>query len=146
MSIHAGLIQINVTSVVAAWDFYVGTLGFAEAPGSDKGSVLILENGAGPKILIYPVENSVTPNYPNQTGTTLVFYVDDIERTVEGWRSKGVEFIPVSWSEDETGIAGCPFGRFIAFKDPFGNIHEVLQPYGSMRMEEANIASSAPGA
>lgn len=145
MNIHVGLIQINVTSVHAAWDFYVDTLGFTEAPGSDRNTVLILENGAGPKILVYPVENSVTPGYPDQTGTTLVFYVEDIATTVEEWQSRGVEFIPISWSEDETGIAGCPFGRFIAFRDPFGNIHEVLQPHASMRVEEATIAAGESG-
>ena len=30
MPVHTGLIQINVTSVRAAWDFYVATPGFAE--------------------------------------------------------------------------------------------------------------------
>ncbi len=79
-------------------------------------------------MLVYGVERSVPVDYGKQTGVTLVLYTDDIEATVGGWRAAGVEFIPIEWSEDETGIAGCPFGRFIAFRDPFGNVHELLEP------------------
>ena len=44
-------------------------------------------------------------------------------------QKKGIEFIPVPWSEDDTGIGSCPFGSFIAFKDPDGNTHEILQAH-----------------
>lgn len=104
------------------------TLGF-KAANENFGKVVILENTNGAPILIYPTERAVQVDYPNQTGSLLVFHVEDIERTIQDWSSKGVEFIRISFADDESGIATCPFGRFIAFRDPFGNVHEILQPH-----------------
>ena len=53
---------------------------------------------------------------------------DDLDGTVARWRSAGVEFVRIAWSEEDSGVAECPYGRFIAFQDPFGNVHELLQP------------------
>ncbi len=128
MNYTVSLIQINVTDVAAAKEFYVDTLGFPMAEYGIQGVVTLL-NGDGAPILLYPVEQRVEHDYPNQTGALLVFHVEDIDQTVEEWKSKGVEFIRISFSEEESGIAPCPFGRFIAFRDPFGNVHEILQPY-----------------
>ncbi len=90
-----------------------------------------LDLGPGPTVLVYQVAKSVAVAYGEQTGLTLVIYTDDIEDTVAAWRAQGVEMIPIAWSEDESGIAPCPYGRFIAFRDPFGNAHELLQPHAA---------------
>lgn len=125
---HVGLLQINVTDPAKAREFYVDTLGFPVRPGTEDFGVTVLDNGGGSPILLYPVDRSVQFDYPNQTGSTLVFYVDDVDKTHREWSDRGVEFIKIDWSEEESGIAPCPFGRFIAFRDPFGNVHEILQP------------------
>lgn len=129
MSIRAGMIQINVTDLGEARRFYGETLGIPlqEPFGSEGPFELLLGNG--PAVLVYAVERAVPTDYPNQTGVTLVLYVEDLAATVTQWRERGVEFIPIAWSEDESGIAGCPYGRFIAFRDPFGNVIEVLEPH-----------------
>ncbi len=127
MRYSVGLIQINVTDVAKAREFYVDTLGFT-AVGSELRGVVVLENGNGAPLLLYPVERAVRVDYPRQTGPLLVFYVEDIDRTLKEWKEKGVEFLPISFSDEESGIARSPFGRFIAFRDPFGNVHEILQP------------------
>lgn len=130
MTLRTGLIQINVTDLQAARSFYGETLGIElhERFGGD--GPFELELGDGPPVLVYQVERRVEVDYGNQTGLTLVLFTDDIEEKVAAWRARGVEFIPIAWSEDESGIAGCPYGRFIAFRDPFGNVHELLEPQG----------------
>ena len=131
MNLRLGIVQINVTDLAAAWRFYVDTLGLqgVERLGRGKPFHLMPENGEnGPAILVYPVEKTAARSYPDDTGVTLVFYTPDIRGTVTAWKKKGVEFIPIAWSREASGIAETPFGPFVAFRDPFGNVHELLQP------------------
>jgi catechol 2,3-dioxygenase-like lactoylglutathione lyase family enzyme len=124
-----GIVQINVTDLNRAWQFYVETLGLNGKQIFGRGKAFQLEpDRNGPIILVYPVAKMSQRDYPNETGLTLVFYVDDLQLTVAEWRQKGVSFIPISWARDKSGIAESPFGLFIAFQDPFGNVHELLQP------------------
>jgi catechol 2,3-dioxygenase-like lactoylglutathione lyase family enzyme len=128
MAFRTGIVQINVTDLGSARAFYGESLGIPLIEKFGPDAPFELDLGPGPTVLVYQVERSVPVDYGHQTGVTLVIYTDDIAETVGAWRAAGVEFIPIEWSEDETGIAGCPFGRFIAFKDPFGNVHELLEP------------------
>jgi predicted enzyme related to lactoylglutathione lyase len=129
MSIRVGIVQINVTDLLRAWEFYVETLGIrGKWPlGPGKAFELELEVGS-PMVLVYPVDRMAQSNYPHGTGVTLVFYTDNIEHTFTEWYSKGVNFISIAWSQDARGMAETPFGTFIAFSDPFGNVHELLEP------------------
>ncbi|MDP8238518.1 MAG: VOC family protein [Candidatus Hatepunaea meridiana] len=141
MKYQLGLVQINVTDRKKAEEFYVHTLGFKkilvdpltgiESGGDNDNGPFFLDSGCGFPILLYPlnIKKGVQFDYPNQTGVILVIYMDDIDKTYRDWRAKGVEFIKIAWSEEESGIAGCPFGRFIAVRDPFGNVFEILQPF-----------------
>ncbi len=129
MTLRKGLIQINVTDLHAARTFYGETLGIELRERFGPDGPFELELGDGPPVLVYQVERRIDVDYGRQTGLTLVLYTDDLEGTVARWRDRGVEFIAIAWSEDESGIAGCPYGRFIAFRDPFGNVHELLQPH-----------------
>jgi catechol 2,3-dioxygenase-like lactoylglutathione lyase family enzyme len=128
MNLRLGIVQINVTDLTEAWRFYVDTLGLqgVERLGRGKPFDLVLENG--PTILVYLVEKVAVRSYPTDTGVTLVFYTPDIRNTVATWKNRGVAFIPIAWSREASGIAETPFGPFIAFRDPFGNVHELLQP------------------
>jgi catechol 2,3-dioxygenase-like lactoylglutathione lyase family enzyme len=130
VSLRVGIVQINVTDLEEAWRFYVETLGLAgrRTLGANKPFELELEGG--PTVLVYPARRRSEPDYPGGTGVTLVFYTDDVRATVAAWGAKGVSFIPAAWAKDESGIADTPFGPFIAFRDPFGNVHELLQPRG----------------
>ncbi len=127
MNITFRLIQINVSDVRRAEDFYVGLLGFAKDEDASFRNVTVLTSAHGFPVLLYPVRDVVERPYPESTGPMLVIEVEDIFRTKAEWEQKGVEFIPIPWSEDDSGIAGCPFGNFIAFKDPDGNVHEIIQ-------------------
>ncbi len=128
MTLRSGLIQINVTDLGEARTFYGETLGIPIRSPFGEDGPFELALGEGPSVLVYQVERSAPVEYGKQTGVTLVLYTDDLETTVATWRERGVEMIPIEWSEEESGIAPCPYGRFIAFRDPFGNALEVLQP------------------
>ena len=128
LGMRLGIAQINVTDVVAARRFYRDTLGFAIREPFGDDAPFELDVGDGPTVLVYHVDKMVPADYPDGTGTTLVFYTEDLDATVARWRDAGVELIRIAWSEEESGVAPCPYGRFIAFRDPFGNVHEVLEP------------------
>ena len=128
-NLWVGIVQINVTDLEAAWRFYVDTLGLRGKRNLGPGNPFELDLGRpGPTVLVYRVARMVQRTYPDDTGVTLVFYTDDIQSTVADWKAKGVSFIRIAWAKDEVGIAETPFGPFIAFEDPFGNVHELLQP------------------
>ncbi len=141
MNYRLGIVQINVTDISKARAFYINILGFREinkdlssgVVSDPENGPIFVDSGNGPLVIIYPlrVEKSTRFDYPDQTGTIAVFYVDDIYEVYNHWKTSGVEFIPISWSEEESGIADCPFGKFIAFRDPFGNVHEILEPYNN---------------
>jgi hypothetical protein len=128
MALRVGITQINVTDLAVAWSFYVETLGIPGRWSLGPGKPFELDLGPGPQVLVYRVTRISPRTYPDDTGVTLVFYTDDILRTVTDWRAAGVEFIPIDWATDPSGIAPTPFGPFIAFRDPFANVHELLQP------------------
>ena len=126
--LRTGLIQLNVTDLHEARAFYGETLGIPIHDRFGPDGPFELELGEGPPVLVYQVPRSVPVAYGEQTGVTLVLYTDDVEATAALWRERGVDLIPIPWSEDESGIAPCPYGRFIAFRDPFGNALELLEP------------------
>lgn len=129
MNLRVGIVQINVTDLEAAWSFYVETLGIEGRRSLGPNKPFELELGAhGPTVLVYPARTVTKSDYPSGTGVTLVLFTDDIRTTVAEWKAKGVPFIRIAWARDESGIADTPFGPFIAFSDPFGNVHELLQP------------------
>lgn len=128
MSLTTGMVQINVTDLGAARRFYGEVLGIGIVDRFSADGPFELDLGGRPPVLVYAVERAVDSDYPNQTGVTLVLHTDDLDGTLARWRERGVEVVPIAWSEDASGIATCPYGRFIAFRDPFGNVHELLEP------------------
>lgn len=137
--LKAGIIQINVTDLKVAWQFYVETLGLPGKQSLGPNRPFEIDIGSdGPTILIYPVPQQAQRNYPDATGITLVFHTDNIQATVADWKAKGVTFIPIKWAKDESGLGDTPFGPFIAFQDPFGNVHELLEPAKPTTVQIAN--------
>ena len=126
MVLAVGIIQINVTDLQVAWDFYVETLGIPGHWRLGRNRAFALDLGDGPTVLVYPVERKATQGYPNETGVVLVLRTDNVRRLVRKWKAHGVMFHPAAWAAAD-GIAESPFGPFIAFEDPFGNIHEIIE-------------------
>ena len=128
MAQRLAMVSISVPreQAVQVKAFYGETLGFPlMTDPEDPQAGPQIENGDGPRILIYPVPSE---DLKGSRETGLVFQVKDIDHTVQEWKAKGVRFTKVPWSKEESGIGPCPFGRFIYFHDPFGNQFELLQP------------------
>jgi predicted enzyme related to lactoylglutathione lyase len=130
LSTRLGIVQIHVTDLDRAKLFYGRTLGLAPAR-SDVPGVVCFDAGAS-LILLYPTQQVAQAHVgEGPQGIIPILYVEDIDAVWRRWSAQGVLFIPAPWATDPSGIAGCPFGRFIGFRDPFGNYLEILQPEAS---------------
>ena len=127
MAFRLSIAQINVTDLNLAWRFYVDTLGMTGRWSLGRGKAFELDVQDRVRVLVYPVSLPAVKQYPEGAGVTLVFATEDLEQTIHDWRQKEVTFIPAAWADRSTGIATSPFGRFIAFADPFGNVHELIE-------------------
>jgi catechol 2,3-dioxygenase-like lactoylglutathione lyase family enzyme len=109
-----------VDDLAQARKFYGETLGVRV---SEQHGMLTLHLAGGRDTLVYP-----KPDYTPATYTVLIFHVDDIEAAVGELTKQGVQFERYDgMDQDERGISrgGGPLAAW--FKDPAGNIVEVLQ-------------------
>ncbi|ODV55997.1 VOC family protein [Lysinibacillus fusiformis] len=112
------VISIYVPDLNKAIDFYTNTLGF-ELNKQYGPNIASLVHGELPIIL--EAKDNITSNQDNKnTGVVLGLRTEDIYETVKFLKDKEVEFIV-----DEP--TSCPPGKYISFRDPFGNILEYLQ-------------------
>jgi catechol 2,3-dioxygenase-like lactoylglutathione lyase family enzyme len=110
-----------VDDLARAREFYGETLGI---PVSEQHGLLTLSLAGGHDVRVYQ-----QPGYAPATYTVLMFRVGDIGATVGELAERGVRFERYDgMDQDERGITRGG-GAFIAawFKDPAGNVLEVLQ-------------------
>jgi lactoylglutathione lyase len=112
------VISIYVPDLKKAIEFYTGTLGF-ELNKQYGPCIASLVHGDLPLIL---EENEQTTVHQDEKSSRIVLALqtNNINETVAFLKSKNVEFII-----DEP--TDCPPGKYISFKDPFGNVLEYLQ-------------------
>ena len=113
------VIGIYVDDMVKALEFYCEKLGFKEAERYEDGCIVRLEN-AGPPVILELVENTSKTEYPGYSQVVLGVETDDIEKTSEELRAKGVELLH---DKPQEFVAG----HVIAMRDPSGNVLELLQ-------------------
>ena len=109
-----------VDDLAQARTFYGQTLGVRV---SEQHGMLILHLADGHDTRVYP-----KPDHTPATYTILMFQVDDIQPAVGELTKRGVRFERYDgMDQDERGVThgGPPFAAW--FKDPAGNILEVLQ-------------------
>lgn len=116
------MLQINATDMDEARRFYGEVLDMGIE--RDYGDVLVLDHD--PPMVIHRVEQPARLDYPNMAQTLLVFSVDDLDDTVRRLQQRGVVFV------QDRPIQATP-GRYIGFRDPFGNVHELLEPANPAR-------------
>jgi len=110
-----------VDDLAQAGKFYGATLGL-EVSGQDRWLTVHLAGGG--EIRVYP-----RPGHIPAASTVLMFQVDDIEAAVGELTRRGVGFEHYDgMDQDERGVTRGG-GPIIAawFKDPAGNILEVMQ-------------------
>lgn len=112
------VISIYVPNMQEAIDFYTKVLNF-EVNKQYGPKIVTLVNGDLPLVL---EESDKVPyktdNHPS--GVVLALKTDDIEQTLQQLKDAKVDFL--------VGVpTDCPPGKFISFRDPFGNVIEFLQ-------------------
>jgi catechol 2,3-dioxygenase-like lactoylglutathione lyase family enzyme len=113
----------SVDDTAKAKEFYGQTLGLEVSELPEEG-LLQLTIASGGKVLIYP-----KANHEPATFTVLNFPVDDVDRTVDELKARGVEFEHYEGDikTDDKGIARGAGPTIAWFKDPAGNILSVLE-------------------
>ncbi|MGN1387821.1 MAG: VOC family protein [Bacillus sp. (in: firmicutes)] len=112
------VISIYVPNLAKAIDFYENVLGFTvEKQYGEK--IAALNNGELPLILEESVSSVCNPE-SKPAGVVLALKTNDIFQTVNELTEHKVDFIVAE-------PADCPPGKFISFKDPFGNVLEYVQ-------------------
>ncbi|MFX0049785.1 MAG: VOC family protein [Candidatus Hodarchaeota archaeon] len=113
--------QINVTNLEEAITWYTEILGFelSKKHYYPPRAVDLVQKG-DIRLLLYQVQKPAKTDYPNEAQSIIIFKTDNLEKTMKELTEKSVEFI---YPEAEQ----FPAGLFNAFKDPFGNVHEIVQ-------------------
>lgn len=102
----------------AVQKFYCGLFGFAVE--ASYGPELIKLQHAGCALLLSRCERASHPDYPLAAQVVIGLAVDDVDAELKRMRSAKVELIFDQPQE-------FPAGRFIAVRDPAGNVVELLQ-------------------
>jgi lactoylglutathione lyase len=108
------VISIHVPDMKKAIEFYTGVLGFEVNKEYGPKIVTLVHEG-----LPIVLEESGKVD-DGGSGVVLTLKTDDIYQTVAALKEHDVEFI----LEEPTP---CPPGKYISFRDPFGNVWEYLQ-------------------
>jgi catechol 2,3-dioxygenase-like lactoylglutathione lyase family enzyme len=110
---------IHVSDLQKALDFYHNKLGFDILNESQQPPVVVLKHDGFP-IVLHQVAGSAPIDYGNTNHTVLAFQTDDIGQTYADLKKKGVDFI-------HPAPQPFPVGQMAAFRDPSGNILELIQ-------------------
>ncbi len=124
------VVQVNVTDMDIAMDFYCNKLGFKATGESYYPEIVQLSHYDGDRIplILCRVEKVNQLEYGG-TQTLLAIQTDNLADTMDQLSAKGVEFIhrkPQSF----------PSGIFAAALDPFGNALEFCEVIPTARREQ----------
>lgn len=135
------LVSLVVPDYDEAIAFYVGVLGFrlvedTYRPEQDKRWVVVAPPGSpGPGLLLARATNAEqATRIGNQAGGRVFLFLqtDDFDRDFRRYTERGVEFVRPPKQED--------YGKVAVFRDPWGNLWDLLQPSGGVAH-----ATPAPG-
>jgi lactoylglutathione lyase len=102
-----------------ALDFYTDVLGFAVASRTSYPFAVVLEQDAF-TFLLAKCDKEAVVDYPHVAQTLINIETADLAATLDELKAKDVDLIH---SEPQP----CPPGLYAAFRDPFGNVLELLQ-------------------
>jgi catechol 2,3-dioxygenase-like lactoylglutathione lyase family enzyme len=118
-SLRFGKLLVFVTSLDEAKRFYGDVLGLSLV--REANDMLLFRQPDFELAIFSCLQASAPDRHSEVAGSTFVFSVPSVERTMRDLQSKGVRFLH---SEPADG----PLGRYAAFADPFGNVHEISEP------------------
>ena len=114
------IIQIGVTDLDEAVAWYREKLGFEQSTRCNLLPVAVELEHDGCRILLHMSKQKARIAYPDVAQTLVCFETDDLAATLNELKSKGVDLIHDSPER-------FPEGLFAAFRDPFGNVHEIIE-------------------
>lgn len=109
-------VQINVTNIENAIDFYSGIIGFEIVQKSNE--FVELRND-GIALYLNKTNKKREVKYKIESQTILVLHVNNLDKSINQLTEKGVIFIE---GKNENGV-----GYSAKFKDPFGNVLSILE-------------------
>jgi catechol 2,3-dioxygenase-like lactoylglutathione lyase family enzyme len=111
--------MIFVPDISKARQFYLEVLGFKIAAES---KTHLSFAGAGCEFIAYKCEKSTASgDYANEARAVLVFEVPDLDSALAHLRAHHVTVLHATPGQNESG-------RYAAFVDPFGIVHEIFEP------------------
>ncbi len=114
------MVQINVTDMDRAIEWYRDTMGFEVSKEHYHHPVAVDLVHQGCRLLLHEAKTKAEIDYPHDAQTLICLETEDLRATVDKLKSRGVEFIQ---SEPQA----FPGGLYIALRDPFGNVHELVE-------------------
>jgi catechol 2,3-dioxygenase-like lactoylglutathione lyase family enzyme len=116
-------VYLPASNVARARQFYENTLGFV-AKGEQAGGVTY-EFGKQTACFLYP-----TPNAGTSKASQAFWLVDDVDRTMDELRARGVRFEDYDMPGERSPSGAITAGGAKAawFKDTEGNILALIQP------------------
>jgi len=120
---NIALIQISVSDLDLAIKWYQEVLGFELSKEHYHHPVAVDLVHQGCRLLLHIADRKAKIDYPHVSQTLICLGTGDIRRTIAELKSKGVKVL-----HDEP--KKFPAGLFCAFKDPFGNVHELVELRG----------------
>lgn len=113
------VIAINVTDMDRAIQFYRDALELEVEDRAHYPEIVQLRHDGVPLILQLAKRRAAIA-YPDQAQSILDFETGDLAAAISRLKKAGAELL-------HKEPAPCPVGRFVAFRDPFGNVHEMLE-------------------
>jgi lactoylglutathione lyase len=114
------IIQIGVSDMDKAIDWYSNILGFEVSKEHYYHPVAVDLVHEGCRLLLHEADKPAQIDYPNVAQTLICIQTDDLISSMSDLKNKGVEFIHETPQK-------LPAGVYAAFKDPFGNVHELVE-------------------
>jgi catechol 2,3-dioxygenase-like lactoylglutathione lyase family enzyme len=117
---HVALMQINVPDLDAAIKWYRDVLGFQLSPQHRHHPVAVDLVHHGTRLLLHRCDRPARIDYPHVAQTLLCIQTDDLIGKLDELRRRGVEVL-------HDTPEPFPAGTFAAIRDPWGNVHELVE-------------------
>jgi lactoylglutathione lyase len=115
---NLAMLMIVAPDLTRAEEFYGTVLGFVLK--SREPRHLVFAHDGADLVIFQGTANAVSAPHGEAASTTFVFAVPSLDAAMPALKAKGVAFL-------HAAPATGPFGRYAAFRDPFGNVLELLE-------------------
>jgi lactoylglutathione lyase len=111
------VISIYVHDLDQAAQFYSGALSLKV---KHKTPYVVVLDHDGVDVVLCQAERPTQSGYPAGAGVVLGFPTDNLRKGIEALKALGVGLV-------HDAPQNFPEGQFVAFRDPSGNVHELLE-------------------